>query len=357
MVRPDRASRAGQRFRPAADSGCRAMSRRALVTGGAGQDGWYLTRLLLEHGYEVHAHARREAGGDKADGIRWHFGDIGEAAEVARLLGAVRPDEIYNLASFSRPRDAIEQPVASSVVNALGPLHIFDFARCHLPGCRIFQPSSSEIFGAADAPFQDETTACRPASPYGIAKLFAHEMAAFYRRRFGLFVSCGILFNHESPRRPLQYVSQKIAHAAAAVGLGIVTTVEIDEVGRPIVNDGRLRLGNLDVRRDFGFAGDYAEAMWLALQADTADDYVIGTGQSYSIRDFCEMAFAHVGKDWRAHVEVDPALLRPIDSLVTVARPAKAAQMLGWRPRTPFKTLVAMLVDARVAALREAGTA
>ena len=149
-------------------------------------------------------------------------------------------------------------------------------------------------------------------------------------------------------------MSQKIAHAAAAVSLGIMTTAERDEVGRPVVDNGKLRLGNLDVRRDFGFAGDYAEAMWLALQADSAEDYVIGTGASHSIRDFCEMAFAHVGEDWRAHVEVDPALLRPIDSLVTVAQPAKAAQKLGWRPRTPFKTLVAMLVEARIAALREA---
>jgi GDPmannose 4,6-dehydratase len=178
-------------------------------------------------------------------------------------------------------------------------------------------------------------------------------MAAFYRRHFGLFVACGILFNHESPRRPLQYVLQKIAHAAAAVSLGVMTTAELDELGRPIVSSGKLRLGNLDVRRDFGFVGDYAEAMWLTLQADAADDYVIGTGQSHSIRDFCEMAFAHVGKDWRAHVEVDPTLLRPIDSLVTVAQPARAAQVLGWRPRTPFKTLVAMPVEARVAALRQ----
>ena len=330
------------------------MNRRALVTGAAGQDGWYLTRLLHDRGYEVHAHARRAAGGGEVGGMVWHFGDIAEAAQISRLLAAVRPDEIYNLASFSRPRDAIEQPVASSIVNALGPLQLFDFVRNHLPACRIFQPSSSEIFGAADSPLQDENTTCRPASPYGIAKLFAHEMAGFYRRRFDLFVACGILFNHESPRRPLQYVSQKIAHAAAAVSLGIMTTAELDEVGRPVVDNGKLRLGNLDVRRDFGFAGDYAEAMWLALQAESADDYIIGTGQSHSIRDFCEMAFAHVGKDWRTHVEVDPSLLRPIDSLVTVAQPAKAAQKLGWRPRTPFKALVAMLVDARIAALREA---
>jgi GDPmannose 4,6-dehydratase len=329
------------------------MSRRALVTGAAGQDGWYLSRLLLERGYEVHAHARHVAGDEKGSGLVWHFGDIGDAPTVSRLLGTVRPDEIYNLASFSRPRDAIEQPVASSVVNALGPLHIFDFARQHLRSCRIFQPSSSEIFGAVETPVQDENTIRRPESPYGIAKLFAHEMAAFYRRRFDLFVACGILFNHESPRRPLQYVSQKIAHAAAAVGLGIMTTAELDEVGRPIVTGGKLRLGNLDVRRDFGFAGDYAEAMWLTLQAEGADDFVIGTGESYSIRDFCELAFAHVGKDWRIHVEVDPALLRPIDSLVTVAQPAKAAQVLGWRPRTPFKALVAIMVDARTDALRK----
>jgi GDPmannose 4,6-dehydratase len=328
------------------------MSRRALVTGGAGQDGWYLIRLLLDHGYEVHAHARCDAGRERND-IAWHFGDIANAAEVSRLLAAVQPNEIYNLASFSRPSEAIKQPVASSVVNALGPVQIFDFARHHLPDCRIFHASSSEIFGAADSPSQDENAPCCPASPYGIAKLFAHEMAAFYRRRFGLFVSCGILFNHESPRRPLQYVCQKIAHAAAAVSLGIMTTAELDEVGRPIVNNGKLRLGNLGVRRDFGFAGDYAEAMWLTLQVDTADDYVIGTGRSYSIRDCCEMAFDHVGKDWRGHVEVDPALLRPIDALVTVAQPGKAREKLGWRPRMAFKELVSMLVDARVAALRQ----
>jgi GDPmannose 4,6-dehydratase len=333
---------------------------KALVTGAAGQDGWYLCRHLLARGYEVHAHARSERGRDGVPvaaapqaGLTWHFGDIGDPSHVAALLGAVAPGEIYHLAAFSSPRLAMDRPIESSELNAFAPLHIFDFARQHLPGCRIFQPSSSEIFGASDTT-QDENTVHRPPSPYGIAKLFAHGMAAYYRRRFGLYVACGILFNHESPRRPLNFVSQKVAHAAAAVSLGIATTAERDELGRPVVHDGKVALGNLDVRRDFGFAGDFVEAMRLALQAESPDDYVIGTGETHAIRDLCETAFAHVGKDWRAHVEVDEALVRPIDSVLTVADPSKAAARLGWRPRTPFKALVAMMVDARVAALRAA---
>jgi len=328
------------------------MTRRALVTGGAGQDGWYLTRLLLEHGYEVHAQSLQTNETSRIDGGLWHFGDLSVASYTDELLASIRPDEIYNLASFSQPRRALDAPIESSAINAMGPIYIFDFARRELPQCRIFQASSSEIFGPAGDQAQNETTPFAPVSPYGIAKLFAHQMAGFYRKWFGLFVCSGIMFNHESQRRPLSYVSQKIAHAAAAVGLGLTITRELDERGRPIVRDGKVALGNLDVRRDFGFAGDYVEAIWRMLQCSEPDDYVIGTGQSHSIREFCENAFAHVGRDWRDHVVVDPELFRSIDSYVTVADSSKARTKLGWEPRTSFRMLVSGMVDARTAALK-----
>lgn len=328
------------------------MTRRALVTGAKGQDGWYLTRLLSERGYEVHSQSLQTNKTAETDVGIWHFGDLSAPGYVDELLASVRPDEIYNLASFSQPRRALDAPVVSSVINAMGPIYIFDFVRRELPHCRIFQASSSEIFGPAGDQAQSETGPFAPASPYGIAKLFAHQMTGFYRNWFGLFVCSGILFNHESERRPLSYVSQKIAHAAAAVKLSIATTRELDERGLPIVCDGKVALGNLDVRRDFGFAGDYVEAIWRMLQCTEPDDYVIGTGQSHSIREFCEIAFAHVGHDWHDHVVVDPTLIRSIDSYATVADSSKARIRLGWESHMPFRVLVAGMVEARIAALR-----
>lgn len=327
------------------------MSRRALVTGGAGQDGWFLTRFLLERGYEVHAQSLHANEVARPEGLKWHIGDLSHATYTDELLASIRPDEIYNLASFSQPRRALNAPILSSEINGFGPLYIFDAARRNLPQCRIFQASSSEIFGPTNDQPQNETSRFAPVSPYGIAKLFAHQMAGFYRQWFGLFVCSGIMFNHESERRPLDYVSQKIAHAAAAVGLGLTTTNELDERGRPILRNGKVSLGNLDVRRDFGFAGDYVEAIWKMLQCEQPSDYVLGTGQSHSIRQFCEYAFAHVGRDWRDHVVVDPELVRSIDSYVTVADSSKARQKLEWEPRTSFHALVNRMVDARTAAL------
>lgn len=326
------------------------MSRRVLVTGGAGQDGWFLTRFLLERGYEVHAQSLHPYEAALPDALIWHAGDLSQVAYTNALLALIRPDEIYNLASFSQPRSALNAPVLSSEINALGPLYVFDFARRELPHCRIFQASSSEIFAPGDQP-QNETSPFAPVSPYGIAKLFAHQMAGFYRQWFGLFVCSGIMFNHESERRPLAYVSQKIAHAAAAVGLGLATTNERDERGTPILSNGKVSLGNLDVRRDFGFAGDYVEAIWKMLQCEQPEDFVLGTGQSHSIRQFCEYAFAHVGRDWQEHVVVDPELVRSIDSYVTIADSSKARKILEWEPRTSFRSLVNRMVDARTAIL------
>jgi len=330
------------------------MSRRALVTGGAGQDGWYLIEFLLARDYEVHAHARRPQSADQHRGpVRWHIGDIAEPAALEDLLATVLPDEIYNLASVSRPVLSWQIPYETAIVNALVPQRICECVLKLRPSCRIFQATSSEIFGDTAVTPQNETTPCCPQTPYGIAKLYAHQAIVAYRRQYGIHASSGIMFNHESPRRLLSYVSQKIAHAAAALSVGLSETREHDERGHPILSGSQLRLGNLDVRRDFGFAGDYVEVMHLMLQSDAADDYVIGTGESHAIRELCDIAFRHVGRDWRDHVVVDRELFRTVDSHYTVADSAKALMRLAWRPKTSFTDLVTEMVEQRIRHLEQ----
>lgn len=327
------------------------MKRRALITGASGQDGSYLIELLLAHDYEVHAQSRGpQPSGRHADALRWHTTGISDPAAISDLIAAVMPDEIYNLASVSRPLDSWKIPYEAFKVNALIPLQICETVRQQCPSCRIFQATSSEIFGDSKINPQNENTPCNPQTPYGIAKLAAHRVIGVFRQQYGLHASSGIMFNHESPRRPLSYVSQKIAHAAAAASLGLRETAEKDERGQPILRDGVVHLGNLEVRRDFGFAGDYAAVIHRMLQQASADDYVIGTGESHSIGEFCELAFRHVGLNWRDHVVVDQELFRPVDSHHTMADAAKAIARLGWRATTPFADLVAMMVDQRIAA-------
>jgi len=333
------------------------MSRRALITGATGQDGSYLIELLLARDYHVHAQSRRaDAGaGTQHGNLTWHTADIAEPDALHALVAAVEFDEIYNLASISRPSECWRMPEETNKVNALIPQQICELVRRLRPDCRIFQASSSEIFGDSAASPQNEQTPCRPQSPYGIAKLQAHQTIGRYRAQHGLHASSGIMFNHESPRRPLTYVSQKIAYAAAAVAAGLRDTPEKDERGQPLLRDGVVTLGNLDVSRDFGFAGDYVHAMHAMLQSDVADDYVIGTGRSHSIRAFCEVAFRHVGRDWNEHVTVDQSLVRPMDSRHTVADSAKIAARLNWRAQTSFADLVAMMVDRQAERLAKAG--
>ena len=239
-------------------------------------------------------------------------------------------------------------------MNALVPQNICELLRRVHPGCRLFQATSSEIFGDDAGESQNEQTPCHPSSPYAIAKLYAHQMVGAYRRNYGLHVSSGIMFNHESPRRPLSFVSQKIAHAAAALALGLTQTAEKDERGRPILLDGQVHLGDIDVRRDFGFAGDYVEVMHLMLQSDVPDDYVIGTGECHSIAEICDVAFSCVGRKWEEHVVVDPALRRKIDTRFSRADPSKLKSRFGWMPRTKFKDLIALMVDARTNYLKSA---
>lgn len=325
------------------------VGKRALVTGGAGQDGWYLIDLLLARGYEVFAHSRHAVEPAQHHGrVHWHTGSLTDEAFLKMLLVAAAPDEIYNLAAVSRPAISWDIPVETALLNALVPQRICEFIRHEMPACRLFQASSSEIYGDTRAQAQDEETRANPGSPYGISKAYAHQIVGAYRQQYGLHLSCGILFNHESPRRPLNFVSQKIAHAAAAASLGLTETRELDERGRPILFDGKLYLGDIGIRRDFGFAGDFVEAMHLIVQNATASDYAVGTGHAHSIAEFCEVAFKVGGLDWSKYVAVDEKLLRKVDSHFTQADPSKLQNKLGWQPKVDFPALVEMMVRERI---------
>ncbi len=328
-------------------------TKTALITGVTGQDGSYLSELLLEKGYDVHGVVRRSSlfntdridhlhiGNQPNEKFHLHYGDLSDAGALRNLLDEVQPTEVYNLGAQSHVRVSFDQPEYTADVTGVGVLRLLEAIRSFIKHngtqIRFYQAGSSEMFGSAQPP-QLETTRFEPRSPYACAKAFAHYQVINHRESYGLFASNGILFNHESPRRGETFVTRKITRAATRIKLGL--------------QDG-LALGNLDARRDWGFAGDYVEAMWRMLQQTEADDYVIGTGESHSIREFCEVAFAHVGRDWRDHVLVDPDLLRPIDSRLTVADFSKARSKLGWETRISFPALVAGLVDARLAALKK----
>lgn len=329
------------------------VRKRALVTGGAGQDGWYLINLLLAHGYDVFAQSRHAVDSEiHGNRVHWHIGNLTDEAFFGNLLVTAAPDEIYNLAAVSRPSISWDIPIETALLNSLVPHRICEFIRREAPACRLFQASSSEIYGDTRAEVQDEDTRANPGSPYGISKAYAHQIVGAYRRQYGLHLSCGILFNHESPRRPLNFVSQKIAHAAAAVSLGLTETRELDERGQPILFDGRLYLGDITVRRDFGFAGDFVEAMRLIVQNDAPADYAVGSGQAHSIAEFCEVAFKVCGLDWKKYVSVDETLLRKVDSHFTQADPSKLKAKLGWQPKVDFLRLVELMVHERIRILK-----
>ena len=319
------------------------MPRRALITGIAGQDGSFLTELLLEQGYDVFGIVRRptserypnlDAVRDRVELIQ---SDLLDELSLVQALRTAKPDEVYNLAAPSFVPMSWEQPVVTAEFAAVGATALLEAVRLVTPETRVYQAASSEIFGdPLEAP-QDEETPIMPATPYGAAKAYSFFIVRSYRRRYGLHASSGILFNHESPRRPLDFLPRKVAHGAARIALGL---------------DQTLRLGSLDARRDWGYAGDYVRAMWLMLQQEEPDDYVIATGVTHAVRDLVECAFAHLGLDWREHVQVDESLRRGKAELHNlVGDPAKARARLGWEPTVDFDRLVRLLVDADVAAL------
>jgi len=313
------------------------MTKRALITGITGQDGSYLAELLLDRGYHVCGMVRRsstvnfERIGHLQDHIELLSGDLLDEASMIEVLRESRPDEVYNLAAQSFVQTSFKQPVLTGETTALGVTRLLDAIRLVDQDVRFYQASSSEMFGKVVEVPQRELTPFYPRSPYGVAKLYGHWITVNYRESYGLHATSGILFNHESPRRGLEFVTRKIANAVARIKLGL---------------DHEVRLGNLEAQRDWGFAGDYVDAMWRMLQQDHPQDFVVATGETHSVREFCEVAFGHVDLDWQDHVVIDERFFRPAEVDLLVGDPRHAHETLGWSPRTGFRDLVTMMVDA-----------
>jgi len=320
------------------------MTRRALITGITGQDGSYLAELLLEQGYEVIGMVRRsstvnfERIGHLQDRIELVPGDLLDEVSLIHMLRNHRPHEVYNLAAQSFVQTSWGQPVFTGETTALGVTRVLDAIRIVDPEIRFYQASSSEMFGKVVEVPQTETTPFYPRSPYGVAKVYGHWITVNYRESYGLHASSGMLFNHESPRRGLEFVTRKITHGAASIKLGLTE---------------KLPLGTLEAQRDWGFAGDYVRAMWLMLQQDDPDDYVISTEETHSVREFCELAFGHVGLDYQEHVQQDERFMRPAEVELLVGDSRKARTVLGWKPDVAFADLVRMMVDADIAYLKD----
>jgi GDPmannose 4,6-dehydratase len=313
------------------------MPKRALITGVTGQDGSYLAEFLLTQGYEVVGMVRRsstlnfERIAHIQDELTLVAGDLLDEASLISVLRDHQPQEIYNLAAQSFVQTSWSQPVLTGETTALGVTRLLDAIRHVDPGVRFYQASSSEMFGKVQAVPQDESTPFYPRSPYGVAKVYGHWITVNYRESYGLHASSGMLFNHESPRRGLEFVTRKVTHGAARIACGL---------------DKKLALGNLEAQRDWGYAADYVRAMWLMLQQDAPDDYVVATGETHSVRELCELAFAAAGLHWEDHVVVDERFLRPAEVDLLVGDPAKAERVLGWHRDVEFADLVAMMVEA-----------
>ncbi len=328
--------------------------KRALITGITGQDGSYLAELLLEKGYKVFGFARQESwyrpncASHLAGDVEILFGDVTEGVDVANAVRDASPDEIYNLASQSRPGESWSRAPETLLVNGLAAVRLFEAVRHSGHKSRVYHASSSEMFGQAAGAPQDEQTPFNPVNPYAAAKVYAHEMARIYRRSYRMFIGIGILFNHESERRPLHFLTQKVAYGAACAALGIDNSPDRNERGRPIVEGGKLALGNLDVARDWGYAPDFVDAMWRILQQQEPDDFVIGTGQMHTLRDLCEFAYRSVDRDWRECVISDPELVRPLEPGRILAEASKAHRLLGWQPTVRFDEIVSRMVQHQI---------
>lgn len=330
----------------------------ALITGVTGQDGSFLAELLLDRGYKVYGLARRESwfrannASHLAGKIDVLFGDVAEGVDISSAIQEAKPDEIYNLASQSRPGESWARASETLVVNGLSAIRLFETVRHSNPACRIYHASSSEMFGKASVTPQNEQTPFNPVNPYAAAKVYAHQMARIYRESYGMYIACGVLFNHESERRPLHFLTQKVAYGAACAALGIENSPELNEMGKPIVQNGKLSLGNLGIARDWGYAGDFVNAMWLILQQEKPDDYVIGTGRLHTLQELCETAYRCVGQDWRENVVSDPALVRPLEPGQTLADPSKARNELKWEPTVSFQAMIEKMVAAQIQRLK-----
>src|SRR5882672_10105567 len=328
---------AAKRAKPKHGAEARQPRKTAVITGVTGQDGSYLAELLLDKGYEVIGVVRRtshdsyERIGHLLERVHIVAADLLDQHSLTTVIRDARPDEVYNLAAQSFVPTSWNQPVLTGEFTALGVTRLLEAIRLAHPEARFYQASSSEMFGKAVETPQRESTPFYPRSPYGVAKAYGHWITVNYRESYRMYAVSGILFNHESPRRGLEFVTRKVSDAVARIKLGKAS---------------ELRLGNLDSGRDWGFAGDYVDAMWRMLQQDEPRDYVIGTGETHSVRELCEVAFGHVGLDWRKHVTTDPKYMRPAEVDLLQADPSKARKELGWSPKVGFSELIAMMVDA-----------
>jgi GDPmannose 4,6-dehydratase len=324
----------------------------ALITGVTGQDGSYLAELLLRKGYAVHGIIRRSSSfnTERLEEIyqdphvpdvrlKLHYGDLNDASSLNRLLRTLKPDEIYNLGAQSHVRVSFDVPEYTAEVTGVGTVRLLEAIRESGINPKFYQASSSELFGSSPPP-QSETTKFHPRSPYAVAKLYSYWITVNYREAYGMFACNGILFNHESPRRGMTFVSRKVTRAAARIKLGL---------------QDKLFMGNLDAKRDWGFAGDYVEAMWLMLQQDKADDFVIATGECHTVRDLLNEAFGHVGLSWEKHIEIDPRYFRPSEVDELRGDMSKAKRLLNWEPKVKFRELVKMMVDADLEDLKKNG--
>lgn len=332
--------------------------RRALITGITGQDGSYLAEFLLSKNYEVSGVVRKSSHYTYSNiehiqsKINLFNSDLLDPVSLTKILRAVNPDEIYNLAAQSSPGESFKQPIHTAEITAIGAHRVLEAILEVTPKAKFYQASSSELFGWVNHIPQSEKTPFNPANPYAAAKLYAHSITKIYRESYNMFAATGILFNHESPRRHLGFVTQKIAYAAACAKLGIKDSEHLNEEGEPIVIKGKIALGNLDAKRDWGFAGDYVEAMWLLLQQKKPMDLVIATGVIHTVRELCQEAFSYVGLDYKKYIKVDPRFIRPTETGPLVGDARKAKKILGWKPKVKFKELVAMMVDANLDKLR-----
>ena len=323
------------------------MTKRALITGITGQDGAYLAQLLLSKGYEVFGMARRSSSSDintsrlkwlKIDrDVRIVDGNLLDLSGLIRLVQDIKPDEVYNLAAQSFVASSWQQPILTSQVTALGVTNVLEALRLVRPEARFYQASSSEMYGLVQNPIQSETTPFYPRSPYAVAKLYGHWITVNYRESFGLHASSGILFNHESPLRGIEFVTRKVTNGVARIKLGL---------------ERELRLGNITAQRDWGHAKDYVKAMWLMLQQDKPDDYVVATGRTSTVRTMCEIAFSHAGLDIDEHLVIDPAFFRPAEVELLLGDPSKAKAKLGWEPTTSMEEMIREMVDADLERLK-----
>jgi len=319
------------------------MKKKALITGITGQDGSYLSELLLEKGYEVYGMVRRasverfERIAHIQDRINLVQGDLTDQSSLDEAVKTIQPDEVYNLAAQSFVPTSWNQPTLTGEVTGIGTTRLLESVRKIKPDAKFYQASSSEMFGKVREVPQTELTPFHPRSPYGVAKVYGHFITVNYRESYNIFACSGILFNHESPRRGLEFVTRKITSHVAKIKLGLIN---------------ELRLGNCDAKRDWGFAGDYVEAMWLMLQQSEPDDFVVATGETHSVQEFVELAFGHAGLDWKKHVVLDPKFMRPAEVDLLVGSPEKAKAKLGWQPKVSFPELVKMMVDADMKGLQ-----